>query len=93
MSCITAIVFVSKSSRKHLGKVIKDVLDNAISITGNESLSVEIPDNIKMPNIISKAIEDYRQCPLSKGHLYHIWIVAKSKESLLFLEKYFKRLS
>ena len=93
MSCITAIVFVSKSSRNHLGKVIKDVLDNAISITGNESLSVEIPDNIKMPNIILKAIEDYRQCPLSKGHLYHIWIAAKSKESLLFLEKYFKRLS
>ena len=68
MSCITAIVFVSKLSGNHLGKVIKDVLDNAISNTGIESLSVEIPENIKMPNIITKAIEDYRQCALSKGH-------------------------
>ena len=53
---------------------------------------VEIPENIKMRNIITKAIEDYRQCALSKGHLYHIWLVAESKDSLLFLEKYFKRL-
>ena len=86
MSCITAIVFVSKLSGNHLGKVIKDVLDNAISNTGIESLSVEIPENIKMPNIISKAIEDYRQCPLSKGHLYHIRIVAKSKEFIISRE-------
>ena len=72
-------------------KVIKDVLDYAISNTGIESLSVEIPENIKIPNVITKAIEDYRQCALSKGHLYHIRLVAKSKDSLLFLEKYFKR--
>ena len=92
LSCITKIVFVSESSRKHLGKVIKDVLDYAISSTGIESLSVEIPENIKMPNVITKAIEDYLQCALSKGHLYHIRLVAKSKGSSIFLEKYFKRL-
>ena len=73
-------------------KVIKDVLDYAISNTGIESLSVEIPENIKIPNVITKAIEDYRQCALSKGHLYHIRLVARSKNSLLFLEKYLKRL-
>ena len=73
-------------------KVIKDFLDYAISNTGIESLSVEIPENIKIPNVITKAIEDYRQCALSKGHLYHIRLVARSKNSLLFLEKYLKRL-
>ena len=73
-------------------KVIKDVLDYAISNTGIESLSVEIPENIKIPNVITKAIEDYRQCALSKGHLYDIRLVARSKNSLLFLEKYLKRL-
>ena len=73
-------------------KVIKDVLDYAISNSGIESLSVEIPENIKIPNVITKAIEDYRQCALSKGHLYHIRLVARSKNSLLFLEKYLKRL-
>ena len=92
LCCITAIVFVSESSRNHLGKVIKDVLGYAISNTGTESWSVEIPGNVKMPNIITKTIEDYCQCVLSKGHLYHIWLVAESKDSLLFLEKYFKRL-
>ena len=65
---------------------------HAISNTGIESLSVEIPENIKMPNIITKAIEDYRQWALSKGHLYDIRLVAKSKDSLLFLEKHFKSL-
>ena len=45
-----------------------------------------------MLNIITKAIEDYRQEALTKGHLYHIRLIAKSKDSLLFLEKYFKRL-
>ena len=51
---------VSESSRNHLGKVIKDVLNYGISFTGIESLSFEIPENIKMPNIFTKAIEDYR---------------------------------
>ena len=63
-----AIVFFSESSRNHLDKVIKDVLDYAISNTRIKSLSVEIPENIKMPNKITKAIEveEYRQCaPLS----------------------------
>ena len=92
LSCITIIVSVSESSRSHFGKVIKDVLKYATSNTEIESLSVEIPENIKMPNIIAKAIEDSRQCALSKGRLYHIRLVAKSKDSLLFLEKYFKRL-
>ena len=72
--------------------MIKDVLECAISNTGIESLSVEIPENIKILNVITKTIEDHRQCSLSKGHLYHIRLVAKSKESLLILEKYFKRL-
>ena len=45
-----------------------------------------------MLNIITKAIEDYRQEALSKGYLCHIRLIAKSKDSLLFLEKYFKRL-
>ena len=72
--------------------MIKDVLEYAISNTGIESLSVEIPENIKIPNVITKAIEDYRQCSLSKGHLYHIRLVAKSKESSIFLKKYLKRL-
>ena len=72
--------------------MIKDVLDYAVSNTGIESLSVEIPENVKMPNVITKAIEDYRQCALNKDHIYHIRLVAKSKDSLLFLEKYFKRL-
>ena len=72
--------------------MIKDVLEYAISNTGIESLSVEIPENIKIPNVITKAIEDYRQCSLSKGHLYHIRLVVKSKESSIFLKKYFKRL-
>ena len=45
-----------------------------------------------MPNIITKAIEDYRQWALSKGHLYDIRLVAKNKDSLLFLEKHFKSL-
>ena len=92
-TCITIKVFVSESSRSHFGKVIKDVLDYAISNTGIESLSVEIPENIKMPNVITKAIEDYRQCALNKGNLCHIRLVAKSKDSLLFVEKYYKRLS
>ena len=92
LSCIIIIVFVSESSRSHFGKVIKDVLEYAASNTEIESLSVEIPENIKIPNIITKAIEDYRQCALSKGHLYHIRLVAKSKDNLLFFEKYFKRL-
>ena len=68
LSCVTAIVFFSESSRNHLDKVIKDVLDYAISNTRIKSLSVEIPENIKMPNKITKAIEveEYRQCaPLS----------------------------
>ena len=78
--------------RNHLGKAIRDVLDYAVSNTGTELLSVKIPENIKMPNVITKAIVKYRQCALSIGHLYHIRLVAKSKESLLFLEKYFKRL-
>ena len=46
--------------------------------------------NIKMPNVITKAIEDYCQCVLSKGHLYHIRLVGKNKDSLLFVKKYFK---
>ena len=92
LSCITTIVFVSESSRSHFGKLIKDAFDCAISNTGIESLSVEIPGNIEMPNVITKTIEDYRQCALTKGHLYHIRLVAKSKDSLLFLERYFKRL-
>ena len=78
--------------KKPLCKVIKDVPDYAISNTGIESLSVEIPENIKMPKAITKAIDDSHQCGINKGHLYHIWLVAKSKDSLLFLEKYFKRL-
>ena len=72
--------------------MIKDVLEYAISNTGIESLSVEIPENIKIPSVITKANEDYRQCSLSKGHLYHIRLVVKSKESSIFLRKYFKRL-
>ena len=78
--------FISELSRNHLGKVIKDTLDYAISNTGIELLSVETPENIKMPNIITKAIEveDYRHCTLSKGHLYHNRLVAKSKDNLLF---------
>ena len=44
------MVFVSELSRKHLGKVIKDALDYAISNTGIKSLSVETPENINMPN-------------------------------------------
>ena len=60
LSCITIIVFVLESSRNYLGKVTKDVLDYAISNTGIESLSVEILKNIKMPNLITKAIEEYR---------------------------------
>ena len=92
LSCTTIIVFVSESSTSHFGKVIKDVLEYATSNAEIESLSVKIPENIKLPNIITKAIEDYRQCALSKGHFYHIRLVAKSKDSLLFLEKYFKRL-
>ena len=83
LSCITIIVFVLESSRNHFGKVIKDVLDYAISNTGIKSLSVEISENIKMANAIAKATEDYRQYALGKGHLYHIQLVAKSKESLL----------
>ena len=89
--CITIIVFVSESSRSHFGKVIKDVLDYAISSTGIESLSVEIPAYINMPNAITKAIDDYRQCALNKSRLYHIRLVAKNKDSLLFLGKYFKK--
>ena len=92
LSCITIIVSVSESPRSHFGKVIKDVLEYATSNTEIESLPVEIPVNIKMSNIITKAVEDYCQCELSKGHLYHIRLVAQSKHSLLFLEKYFKRL-
>ena len=92
LSCITIIVFVLESSRNYLGKVTKDVLDYAISNTGIELLSVEIAENIEMPNKVTKVIEDYRQCALSKGYLYHIRLVAKSQGSLLFLEKYFKRL-
>ena len=38
---------------------MKDVLDYAISKTGIESLSVETPENIKMSNVITKAIEDF----------------------------------
>ena len=50
----------------HFGKVTKYVLDYAISNTRIKLLSVEIPENIKMPKVITKAIEDYRQCALSK---------------------------
>ena len=46
-----------------------------------------------MSNIITKAIEDYIQCALRKGHIYHIRLVAKSRDSLLFLEKHLKTLS
>ena len=46
-----------------------------------------------MPNIITKAIEDYIPYALRKGHIYHIRLVAKSKASLLFLEKHLKSLS
>ena len=91
-SCITIIALASESSRSHFGKVIKDVLDYAISNTGVGSLSVKILDNIKMPNAVTKAIEDYCQCALNKGHFYHIPLVAKSKDSILFLEKYFNSL-
>ena len=59
ISCITIIVFT-------LVKVTKYVLDYAISNTRIKLLSVEIPENIKMPKVITKAIEDYRQCALSK---------------------------
>ena len=78
------MVFVTELSRNHLGKVKS--IDYAISNTGIQSLSVETPENIKMPNIITKAIEveDYRHCALSKGHLYHNRLVVKSKDSLLF---------
>ena len=61
LSCITAIAFASESSRNHLGKAIKDVLDYTIGNTGIESLSVEIPENMNMRNLIGKAIKDYRQ--------------------------------
>ena len=72
LSCIIAIIYVSESSRNDFSKVIKVVLDYAISNTGIESLSVEVPETTKIPNIITKAIEHYRQCALSKGHLYHV---------------------
>ena len=39
---------------------MKDVLDYAVRNTGIESLSVEIPENIKMSSVITKAIEDFR---------------------------------
>ena len=71
---------------------MKDVLDYAISNTGIESLSVEIPENIKMSSVITKAIEDFRQCALSKDPLCHNWLVAKIKDRFLFLEKYFRSL-
>ena len=79
LPCATTIVFVSESSRNHLGKLIEDVLDYAIRNTGIESLSVEISENIKMPNIITKVIEYYHQCAPSKGHRHHIRFVAKGK--------------
>ena len=66
--------------------------DCAISNSGIESLSVKIPETIKVPNVITKATEDYRQFALSKGHLYHIRLVSKCKGSLSFLGKHFKRL-
>ena len=49
LSCITIIVFVSESLKNHFGKVIKYVLDYATSNTGIKLLSVEIPENIKIP--------------------------------------------
>lgn len=58
LSCITTIVFDPESSRNHPGKVIKAVLHCAIRNTGTESLSFKILENIKMPNLITKAIED-----------------------------------
>ena len=48
--------FCFRVLKSHFGKVIKDVLDYAISNTGIESVSVEVPENIKMPNVILKAI-------------------------------------
>ena len=45
-----------------------------------------------MSSVITKAIEEYRQRALSKGHLFDIQLVAKSKDRFLFLGKYFKRL-
>ena len=83
LACKAAIAFASDRSKNHLVKVIKDVLDYAIDNTGIESLSVEILENIKMRNVITKAIEDYRQCALSADRLYHIRLVAKSQDRLL----------
>ena len=49
-SYITTILFVSESLRNHPSKVIKDTPDI-------ESLSVEITENTKIPNAVTKEIK------------------------------------
>ena len=49
-SSITTILFVSKTLRNHPSKVIKDIPDN-------ESLSVELTENTKIPNANTKEIK------------------------------------
>ena len=64
-SYITTILFVSESLRNHPSKVIKDTPDI-------ESLSVEITENTKIPNAVTKEIKQYRQCALTKVYLSNL---------------------
>ena len=53
--------------------------------TGIESLSVDIPENVKMlniitkmPNIIKKATENYRQCAQRPPLSYSVYYVLRN---------------
>ena len=69
-------------------KIMKEIFAFACNNEEINSVSLDVPENKQMQNAIVKAIDGCRRTTFNLNSALFICLVAKNKDTLKFLEKY-----